>query len=305
MPVPGEPSVGWASGDLGNRVRNLASPGLRGWGECLLWRAMTDSTFDPSLYMRPPVLTIESGITLARTLVAAMPRGVPAAVKKSADRLQKAADSAQEVLIRRQREQNSLKEDDRGLDMQTDQAWRSLFGRLEHYALLPADRFAKAARAQALFSMLAPGLNEALSQPYSEQVATMDSLLQRIDDEGLAAELAVLCGPEFLDHVRSCQARYRVMVQKRLLSVGYSDSLTGQVKALGRAIVEYATRVAATVDDDDADSQARALAALRPIDNHREALAARLPTTKDPDPATPSPATPSPATPPGPVVPTP
>lgn len=258
---------------------------------------MNDSTFDPSLYTRPPMLNLESGVTLAQTLVAAMPRGMSAAIKKSADRLQKAAESAQDVLIRRQREQNSLREDDRGLDIRTDQAWRSLFSRLEHYSLLPVDRFPKAARAQALWAMLAPGLNEALNQPYTEQSASMDSVLKRIDDEGLTAELSTLCGPEFLDHARTCQGQYRAMVQRRLQAPGPSDSVPSHIKALGRAISEYATRVAASVDEEDPDTLSRALIALRPIDNHRESVAARFAPEKAAAPTPPAPVPPPAPTP--------
>lgn len=275
--------------------------GLRGWGECLWLGAMNDASFDPSVYTRPPLLNLESGVTLAQTLVAAMPRGMSAAVKKSADRLAKVTEAAQEALSRRQREQNSVREDDRGLDIRTDQAFRSLFGRLEHYSLLPADRFPKAARARELWLSLATGLNDALGLPYTEQLASMDSVLKRIDDEGLAAELNALCGPEFLDHARTCQAQYRAMVQRRLQAAGPSDSLPSHIKALGRAISEYATRVAASVDEDDAGSLERALSALRPIDNHREAIAPRPTPEKDPIPTPTDPTTPKPPTPPSPA----
>lgn len=256
---------------------------------------MNDSTFDPSVYVRPPTLTIESGLSLARALVGTMPRGMSAAIKKSADRLARVADEAQEALLRRQREQNGPREDDRVLDLETDQAWRSLFIRLEHYALLPGDRYPRAARAVELMQRLSPGLNEALGQPYVEQAASMDTLLKLIDDDGLASELSALCGAEFLDHVRDCQARYVAMVQRRLTTPSSnSESLQSYMRALGRAIVEYATRVAASVDEDDADSLGRAITALRPIDNHRDALSRAGSATKAP-PSDPAPLPPAPA----------
>lgn len=262
---------------------------------------MNDSTFDPSVYVRPPALTVESGLSLARALVGTMPRGMSAVIKKSAERLARAADSAQEALMRRQREQNSPREDDRALDVETDQAWRSLFGRLEHYALLPSERYPRAVRAAELMAALSPGLNEVLGQTYIEQVASMDTLLKRIDDEGLGGDMNSLCGPEFLAHVRDCQTRYQAMVQRRLAAPGSSsENLQAHVRALGRAIVEYATRVAASVDEDDADSLSRAMTALRPIDNHRESLARGATASKEPS-SDPAPVPPAPAPPPTPT----
>jgi hypothetical protein len=47
------------------------------------------------------------------------------------------------------------------------------------------------------------------------------------------------------------------------------------VRAIGKAVVEYATKVAATVDSDDPATIERALAALAPITALREQLARR------------------------------
>jgi hypothetical protein len=268
---------------------------------------MIDSTFDPSLYSKPPVLTLESGIALCRALATAVPRGMPVLVKRAGEKLTRVADAAQDALARRQREDSGLtKEDQRFTDLDTDQAWRILFARLDAYALLPIAPYPKAARARELHTLLATGLNSHLNLPYPEQLVAMDTVLKRIDDQGLATELSSLCGVEFLEHVRDCQERYRRMVQRRLQDSGPSDNLATHVKAMGRAIVEYAMRVAACIDDDDDGSLPRALVALRPIDNHREATARRAsPGGSDPAPADPSPADPTPAANPTPASPQP
>lgn len=65
------------------------------------------------------------------------------------------------------------------------------------------------------------------------------------------------------------------MVQRRMVEAPASENLSQHVRALARAIVEYATRIGASVDSDDAQTVSRAYAALRPIDSHREQQARR------------------------------
>lgn len=53
------------------------------------------------------------------------------------------------------------------------------------------------------------------------------------------------------------------------------ENLLDHVRAVQRAIVDYATKVAATVDEDEPETVTAALEALRSIETHREALARR------------------------------
>lgn len=260
---------------------------------------MTDPTFDPMLYTRPPVLTLESGIALCRALRRSMPRGASAAIRKAGDKLERLADAAQQALARRQHEDSGYaSEDHRNTDPDTDRAWRILVARLAAYAQLPTEGYPKAARAAELQQRLGTGLNEYLSLPYAEQLVAMDTVLSRIDDEGLAKDLNALCGPEFLDNARTCQSRYRRMVESRMQDPGASDKLNLHVRAMGRAVVEYALRILASIDDEEAGSQEAALAALLPIDNHRESLARRSSgngKAPAPEPEPSGPAAPAPA----------
>ena len=103
----------------------------------------------------------------------------------------------------------------------------------------------------------------------------MDALLQRIADDKLDQELAVLCGPEFLENVERQLPRYRAMVQSSLARAAETANLSKHLRLLSQCITEYATKVAATVDSDDEQTSERARVALAPIDSYREASARR------------------------------
>ena len=71
-------------------------------------------------------------------------------------------------------------------------------------------------------------------------------------NEGLAAEIDQLAGPELLQHIRHIHPPYEAMVQAALQRESGQQNLLEHVRAIQRAVVAYATRVWATVEDDDA-----------------------------------------------------
>ncbi len=259
---------------------------------------MTDPTFDPLVYLRTaPIVTIESGILLARTLLAVMPKGMPAHVKKTAAKLGRVADGAQAALTQRQRELIPLQEETtREIDAQADVLWGALRDLLETLSRM-ADRFGRAAKAKLLLAQIFPGGAGFLRLPYAEQYVTMDTTLKRIDSEGLAKSIDAVVGPEILLQIRDIHPRYAAMVGRRLKGAGPAASLLDHVRTLQRAIVEYATAVASTVDSDDPSTFEPARLALRPIDNHRDQVnTGKRPGAADPaDPAEPAPNEPAPA----------
>jgi hypothetical protein len=233
--------------------------------------------FDPSLYTRAPILTIATGIALSHALVSACPDIMPDAVKKSAKHLHKVSKKAQDAWAERLRLDASVADvDTRALDVETDASWSALRARLLAYADLPAARFPKARRAAEIVDGLfgAEGLGF-LRDAYPVQWSTMDTLLQRIDDEGTAADIDALAGPEFLKNIRHIHPRYGKMVKAIFQADASGPNLIEQVRALQRAIVSYATKVCATVEDDDAKTAAAAALALAPIDQLRQQSAAR------------------------------
>ena len=254
---------------------------------------------DLSIYLRSPVFSVQEGISLARALLAAAPKGLPALVRRTADKLRQAADAAQDALLARQREQNQLSEEDsRALDQEMDSVWGGLRLRLQGYAFLSADSVPQAGRAAALLTQLfgSEGTNF-LKESYSTQLATMTTLYKRITKDKLGKEIDALCGPEFLAEIRRLLPRYERMVNAMLSRPAASGpSLFVHRSALSRAVVAYATAMCALVDEDAPETLERTVTALAPILGQRNAIAGRRPTGgEDPELPPDSPSAPAPA----------
>src|SRR5690606_27652633 len=93
--------------------------------------------------------------------------------------------------------------------------------------------------------------------------------LQRIAADRFEEDLAALAGPEFLARVRAVQPRYEEMVRAMLGRERSSENLGEHRRALLRAIVAYAAKVCATVEEDEPETAEAARAALRPLENIR------------------------------------
>lgn len=235
---------------------------------------------DLAIYARPPVMTLESGIALSNSLVSACPKSMPDNVKKSAKKLKGAAGDAQTALAKRQAALGAISEEDaRVIDQEGDVSWGALRGRLTAYASLPVKEFPDAKRAGELIIILfgENGLSF-LKDTYPVQWGTADTILLRIQKEGLQADIDRIAGPEFLKNVRDRHVAYSAMV-KRYLSRNSSATvnLSDELRTLGRAIVAYATQVCAFATDHESDDAALAAAAdaLRPLDTFRELASAR------------------------------
>ncbi len=237
-------------------------------------------TLDPSIYTRAPIVTVASGAALARALASACPPGMPANVQKSRARLERAAEEAMTALSERQRASGVVSDEDaRLLDQESDTSWGALRGRLLAWTLLPAERFPEAERAAQLVTKLfGPGGLTFLQSDYPTQSTVAEAIVRRIDEDGLQPEIDALAGPSFLAQVRYAHERYVAMVSARLQrqEAESSGNLATQNRALQAAIVDYATKVCATLDADDPKTEEIAALALRPIDAFREDSARRL-----------------------------
>lgn len=219
-------------------------------------------------------MTLESGLALARALVSACPASFPARIQKAAKKLGIAADKAQDKLALRQKALGTISEENRRLiDQAGDASWGTLRARLVAYAQLPTDEYPDAKRANEINSLLfaEDGLSF-LTESYPVQWATADTILKRIVDESLEDDIVRIAGPEFLENIRKRHQKYGAMVQQwHLKSEMAQVDLGAEIRALGSAIVHYATNVCADVEEDDAQSVERARIALHPIDVFREA----------------------------------
>lgn len=250
---------------------------------------------DPILYVRAPLMSAEAGIALCRAIVAAAPKDSSAPLKKAAKKVSDAADKAQAALALRQKALGKVSEEDaRLVDQAGDASWGALRMRLLGYAELPGTKYPDAKRATELvITLFGPDGLSFLKETYPVQWSTADTILKRIDDEGLQKDLDRIAGKEFLANVRAQHQAYGAMVQSILLrEQSETVNLADHVRAMGRAIAEYSTKVCATVDEDDSDSISSARLALRPLDAYREAASRRgstLPNSQEaPSSTTPS-----------------
>lgn len=239
-------------------------------------------------------MTLESGIALARALIAACPQSMPSRIHKAVKKLVDATDNAQAKLALRQKALGTISEEDKRLvDQAGDASWGGLRARLSAYGTLPVEEYPDAKRANEIVTLLFndQGLSF-LTEAYPVQWTIADTILKRIVDEKLEADINRIAGSEFLDNIRKRHNKYGAMVQSILIKAeGNHVDLGAEVRILGNAIVAYATKVCAHVEDDDEKSFVEARAALQPIDAHREANAKKT----SPAPITPAPE--SPATP--------
>ncbi|AGP35993.1 hypothetical protein [Sorangium cellulosum] len=237
-----------------------------------------DSTFDASIYVRAPIINIANGVTLANALVAACPEAPPENVAKACTKLKAAGEAGQKALTARRRVNGALSEDDvRGLDREADGSFGALRMRLIATSMLPEARFPQARRAGELVNELFgdDGLSF-LTAEYSVQNTVMASILAHIEEAGLKPEIDALAGPEFLEQIGNVLPRYDAMVRDRLQKdAAATSNLATHVRAIQTAIVNYATKVAAMVDEDEPATVEAVRKALRPLDVHREAGARR------------------------------
>ena len=171
--------------------------------------------FDPADHVHAP--TVSSGVTLALALVEACPKNPPSNVKKAAKHLKAVAENSRTDLAERNRVLGVFSdEDSRVLDNEADRAWGDLQRRFEGMAMLLADRYPKAKRAGELLLTLVPEGMEFLKADYSSQSTRMASILQHIDDDGLAKEIDEVAGEEFLQAIRHVQPGARDGAWKQL-----------------------------------------------------------------------------------------
>lgn len=236
------------------------------------------SSLDPALYARAPIMTVEGGITLSRVLAEACPALMPSSVKKAAKRLVETAEAAQVAHTARKKALGKgTDEDSRPIDRAGDNSWSALRGRLQSYTLLPEATYPDARRAsEILANLFGEGGLSFLTESYPEQYAIAESVLRRIDGEGFATDIDRIAGKEFLANVRTQHVAYGKMVAGLLQrEAALTEDLGEHVRAMGEELVDYATKVLATVERDEPATITRARTALRPIDAFREATQKR------------------------------
>jgi hypothetical protein len=240
--------------------------------------------FDPTPYVRPPVVDVPAAVGLSVALIKAMPTPCTDEVRKSARRLRASTLALQQAWAKGDDKAPSL--DKRPADVALDNAWSALFGRLESYARLPAEQAPRAERAAELVATLFSGGLSFLTLPYASEWAESEKRLTKIDQQKLGPALDELAGPDFLTVLRDAHAAYgEALGMTKALAAGSAPvSLAEPLREVTRAIASYTLKLCAMADDDASIAAVRQ--ALRPLDEYR-ASTARRPAKPQDEPSTP------------------
>jgi hypothetical protein len=228
---------------------------------------------DPTPYLRLALTDVPSGIALGVALLTSMPRTAPDNVKKAATKLRMATVGLQDAYSRAER--GASLGEKRQADVAIDNAWSALFARLEAFASLPAAHWPRATRAAQLVATLFPDGLSFLSFTYTDEWAEGEKRLERIAAHGLTRDIDEIAGPEFLAEVKRAQQRYgEVLALRKTGDKKLSGDLTDPLRALGRAISNYALQVIATADG-SAATRLSIQQTLKPIEDMRAAVSSR------------------------------
>ena len=228
--------------------------------------------------MRSPRLDVRQGVALAIALLSALPGGAPDGVKRAGRRLRKATVALQKAWSKRERAASAVKPAEKAkIDNRVDIAWGSLKMRLDAASALPVETYPKAIRAQEIVGALFPKGLGFLSIPMEAEWSVSDELVKRIEDDGLAADIDALAGPEFLAEVKAAHLVYGEVlgITRAKAHPAEMTALTEPLREVGRAIGDYTLQVLATADRERPDTIEGARAALHPLDRYREGAARR------------------------------
>lgn len=229
--------------------------------------------FDPTPYLRLAMTDVPSGIALGVALLGAMPRNAPDNVKKAATKLRMATVGLQDAYSRVER--GASLSEKRLADVAIDNAWTALHARLDAYASLPPTHWPRATRAAEIVAAIFPNGLAFLSFPYADEWAEGEKRLERIARGGLTKDIDEIAGTEFLAEVKRAQQRYgEVLAMRKGSATKLPADLTDPLRALGRAISNYALQVIAT-SDGSAASRYAIRQTLKPIEDMRAAVSTR------------------------------
>jgi len=234
---------------------------------------MDPQIIDPISYLRPPRMSVRSGLSLCRTLLPLVPEVPDPRITKAASALALSADDLEAQWKAKKQPYNV--DDVRPYDQRLDRAWAAIENILTQYQVFDAED-ADRLLADRLKQRLFPEGLEFLLLPYAEQHAESQRLVDLIEEEDLREELDRLVGENFIDQLLTAHQTYG-----EVLGIGTAGqpspspvSLNAPLRALAQAVTNYALQVLA-FGNSDPDNIAAARRALEPIDRLRRAVARR------------------------------
>lgn len=232
------------------------------------------SDIDLAQYTRPPVMDVRGAVSLGVSLLSAAPKDAPAPVKASAKRLRTSVVALQTAWGLAEAPMG-VATTKRAADIATDNAWGCTEGRLDSYARLPASIYPKATRAREIHSVVFSKGLAFLTLDFPSQWAEGDRMLKLIAERGYEDDIDAIAGPEFLAEIKRTHAIYgKVLGVTQAADMPPEVRLAGPLRDVGAAIVGYSLQLLAYAAAEP-KAEASVRKALRPIDNHRAAVARR------------------------------
>lgn len=225
-------------------------------------------SIDPAPYVTAPRLTVRSGLSLAKMLLAVVPDGAGPGVHAGAQALR---DAALDLEAKWKANESAPKATDvRPLDTQLDRMWGVLERSLDRYTVLPSGDEDRSRAAQLDEALFYDGLGF-LKLRYVEQHAESQRRIDRIAEEGLREDLDRLVGPKFVEALHEAHQAYGDALGITAPSEPRPslESLLEPLRAVGRAVVGHAVQLLAFGADPTQVEAARR--ALAPIDAFRAA----------------------------------
>ena len=234
----------------------------------------TVTDFDPSRYLRTPVVDVSGGVALSIALLASADPSLEGAPAKAAKRLRTSVVALQSAWGQ-QRAVAVPKVNPRPADQRLDRAWGAVGRRLETVAELP-ETLPEAKQAATLYALLFPEGLTFLALPFEKQWAESEQRLKQIDEGSNAKVLAALVGDFVVAELRAAHAEYgRVLgITAAKAPETTTPALTEPLRAVTQAIAAYALQVVAA-GQSDPELMPAVRKALRPIDDIRAAQARR------------------------------
>jgi hypothetical protein len=246
------------------------------------------SPIDPIVYLRPPRLGVDSGLSLAKMLLAEVPEepnpGVLAAAKALAVTVTTLETS------RRVQSKPSVASILRPADLRLDRAWAAVEGRLTPWSIFDANDPDRLRSVELHARLFFTGL-DFLKLPFIEEHAQSELRVQIIATEGLRADLDRLVGEDFVKELLAAHKAYgevlgitkagakkvgakKAGAKKAGKRTAPPTTLLDHLRVLHRAIASYALQVVAFAELRP-DNVEPARLALEPIDAFRRAVARR------------------------------
>lgn len=223
--------------------------------------------FDPSPYVRPPIMDVPTGIALGTALLAAVPKSPPPNIHKASKKLGTALQNLQDAW--QQSASAGSAPDKRPADIRVDTAWGGLHARIEAYAQLPQEDFPKAKRASEILHLLFPDGLGFLTISFNAEWAEGEKRLKLIEMQNLQSDIQSIAGAEFWDELQKAHLLYgQILGITQPVESKSPINLVDPLRALGRAMVQYAMQLISLLDEGEA-SLALVRHALHPIDQHR------------------------------------